>query len=720
MNREEPKERPADDGTGASAEAGALPPEAATFLKAFSDALQRYSLYPADHPAVEPVAEGLREKLSDVLAGGRGVLSLAVSPDGLHLAGAEPAADGPRFGTLARRLHEHDIARLTFRRGITADQLHGLLTEVSRVPEAEEERFGRRAGSGTGWRHLGIEPVRYDTLALGSDESREEAGAEVSDQDRTARLWLGMAKAVGLQVEDAEDGEGGRETPPVDAFTPAEVARALEEQVGEGADAVSMAGQLQRILEELAASGEEGLPDLRERFSELLSELHSDTLQEVLREGASGEERREFLLTSAAWLPVGEVVKLVEGAAREGDLDVSRWMLRMFGKMGRHAESAGGDRGRRAEREVRQMAHQAFTEWTLDHRSLEEYSEAGGDGVGPGGRSDLGLAAGAMAGGREADVDPERVLQTALEAGTLGASGEAAFEALIEQGRTVDVLELLEDAPPASGPAEELWGRLATRESLERLLAADPPELEAAGKLAARMGADASPPLLDRLETAESRSVRRNLFGVIAGLGREILPEVVDRLDDDRWYVRRNMLALLHDLGGAPEGFSPAPLADDPKLAVRVEAYKLMLEDPDHRREGVLRALEEDEARPVALAISAVEPPLDDELRDGLLRLLEREDLSADVKAQAVRALAAAPDARTCEALADLCRAEQPWWKFWASDAVRDGPVALEALRGLAAGCADRAEGRRVLELAAASDDPEVREAASGAGEGGT
>lgn len=62
-------------------------------------------------------------------------------------------------------------------------------------------------------------------------------------------------------------------------------------------------------------------------------------------------------------------------------------------------------------------------------------------------------------------------------------------------------------------------------------------------------GADVIPMFLDLLEVEENLSVRKRLLQWIAQCGPAVIPKAVQRLTNPKWYVVRNMLVLLKDLG---------------------------------------------------------------------------------------------------------------------------------------------------------------------------
>ena len=69
------------------------------------------------------------------------------------------------------------------------------------------------------------------------------------------------------------------------------------------------------------------------------------------------------------------------------------------------------------------------------------------------------------------------------------------------------------------------------------------------GQLRELAGSEGIPLLLDLLEVEENLSVRKRLLQWIIQCGPAVIPMAVQRLKNPKWYVVRNMLVLLKDLG---------------------------------------------------------------------------------------------------------------------------------------------------------------------------
>jgi hypothetical protein len=88
-------------------------------------------------------------------------------------------------------------------------------------------------------------------------------------------------------------------------------------------------------------------------------------------------------------------------------------------------------------------------------------------------------------------------------------------------------------------------------------------------------------PVLDLLERADSRKLRRALIEILTASGPELLPSVQTRLQSSQWYVTRNMVILHARLGG--DARELRPLAEHPHAQVRVEVVRQlrsMAKDP--------------------------------------------------------------------------------------------------------------------------------------------
>src|SRR5205807_1093343 len=105
------------------------------------------------------------------------------------------------------------------------------------------------------------------------------------------------------------------------------------------------------------------------------------------------------------------------------------------------------------------------------------------------------------------------------------------------------------------------------------------------------------------LAAAEARGVRRGLLAQLVRMGPEIAPVVISRLGDPRWYVTRNMLALLEDLVPLPAGFSAAAYLRHADARVRWQAVKVQIKLPAERDAALALGLQDPDPRTLRLAL---------------------------------------------------------------------------------------------------------------------
>lgn len=123
----------------------------------------------------------------------------------------------------------------------------------------------------------------------------------------------------------------------------------------------------------------------------------------------------------------------------------------------------------------------------------------------------------------------------------------------------------------------ELANAETTQTLIESLLHAKPEQSATIQKLVEIMGSPAARGLLLALAEEENRSRRRKLFDVVVAIGPVIVPEVSRFLSDSRWFVVRNMIALLRAVNDRTALAEVRKLAQHRDLRVRLEAIKTLI-----------------------------------------------------------------------------------------------------------------------------------------------
>ncbi len=189
---------------------------------------------------------------------------------------------------------------------------------------------------------------------------------------------------------------------------------------------------------------------------------------------------------------------------------------------------------------------------------------------------------------------------------------------------------------------------------------------------------------------------------------------IVTRLAGDLpWYVTRNLLLILDGLPALPAGFSAAAFIAHADSRVRREAVKVSLKVPAERERALLGALRDPDPRTVRLSLTAV---LDDCPPSALARVTELAGdaaIPSELRVLAIKVLGRAGNTAALTALLELVDGGTNW--LGRPKLATRSLELLAALMALAAGWRNDMRAAGLLALAATSNDPDIRNAASSA-----
>jgi hypothetical protein len=486
----------------------------------------------------------------------------------------------------------------------------------------------------------------------------------------------------------------------MEKLDPTVVAQAISSHERDAAYDQVIVGYMLQIAEQLKAGQIPESAALRKRVSRLVSTLESGTLQQLLDMGGDARQRRRFLLNAAEGLAADAVVDLVQAAATTSRQTVSHSLLRMLQKLARHAETGTGRRQQTADASVREQVAKLITDWSLHDPNPDGYRQA---------LQRMSTAAPTFATSVEARflAEPRRVIEMALEVDVMGESVERAADDLVVKG---ELKWLLETARAARAPAvtAALIARYVTPSQIEQLLQQEPVPAALLDELLPELGAAAADPMLDALIRAEASQTRRLLIDRLIKIGPDIGPAVVRRLDDERWYVTRNMLALLGELPSLPPGFDATPHAGHRDARVRREALRILLREPATRERAICTGLADPDDHTIRLALTAAARGCP-EAAIPLLVTRSASGSNPDQRITAIRVLAGTGHPAALEALLRIAAPRRTLLGLRPPVKSREY---LAALVGLHRFTYD-ARARDALALAARSRDPEVVQAAA-------
>jgi hypothetical protein len=660
------------------------------FLIELSIALHRQSMYPTGHPALIPAIESVIRRGEQLLED-RPQIAFGVARRQLVIDGVTTDPDQPVLRRLADTLHRHHIGAVSIMPGIDTQELgealHALAAEADR-----EGPLGLKADHAN-WPHLKLQPLVFDGLGIVDERGAGGGDTEAGQPSAGPDLWLSLARAA-LASDGSEDGAAPSEW---------EIARAIDENDTRDQ---AIIGHLLKITQELRTASGHWAEEVKRRTARLLGSLNPATLRRLLAMSGDRNRRAQFLRDATHGLPVDAVLAIVTASADASGQTISHGLVRMLNKLATHAESGTELSRPRADTELREQVGRLLEDWRLEDPNPEAYGRVL-EHLAVSSQSEPSRSKSAVA----AEPEPLRLVQMALEAGAFGPLADKAIDDAINGGQLSGLLELIV-SPPEGGKAgaDMLLARLTRPENLKGLFASDNVDLSGLDQLLPRLSVEAYEPLLEALGSSPSRTVRRRLLDLLSRAPVDIVPLIVARLNDDRWYVQRNMLSLLARKGTQPATFSVVPWTQHPDTRVRSEAIRLQLTLPHERDLGVDAALNDPDPRIVHLGLTAIHecPP---HLVERVIDLALASDLGEDSRVLAVNALAHKQREDVLAALMRLSVGGRSL--FGRTRLLPKTPVLVAVVRALATTWSDDSRASGVLAAAVRSSDHELRQAVS-------
>ena len=667
----------------------ALSRDVSEFLVELSIALHRHSMYPSGHPALMPAIESVTRR-ADRLLQDRASIAVGVARRVLIVDGVTTDPDQPVLRRLADGLHRHHIGAFTIMRGMDSQELGEALLTLSAEPEREGP-VGLKLDVAS-WPHIKLQPLTFDGLALVGDASAG-SGADSDQPSQSLELWVSLARAA-----LASDGTAG-EPPPSESA----IAQAIEQDTSRDQIIVS---HLLQIARELTTASDQAAEELKLRTSRLIASLNPGTLRRLLAMSGDGQQRAQFVRDVTRGLPVDAVLAIVNASADASGQTISHGLVRMLTKLAAHAERGSDLTRPRADVELREQVSRLLEDWRLEDPNPEAY-----------GRVLEHLATSPAEKSRPAspaaaEPEPLRLLQMALEAGAFGPLAEKAIDQAISAGQLSALLELIA-SPPEGGQAgaDMILARLTRPENLKGLFASDRFDFSGLDHLLPRLSVEGYEPLLEALSSSPSRIVRRRLLDLLGRTPVDISPLIIARLNDERWYIQRNMLTLLARSGHVPPSFSVVPWTQHTDARVRSEAIRLQLQLPHERDLGVDAALNDPDPRIVHLGLTAIGDVAPVRMIDRMIDLALASDLGEDSRLLAVNALARVRREDVLDALLQLSVGGRSL--FGRTRLLPKTPVLVAVIRALATTWADEPRASGVLAAARRASDSELRQAVS-------
>ena len=674
-----------------------LPQDHADLLVELAVAVHKNAIYPGTHPLLVAAVDSLARRLATTLEQ-MPTLSIGVARRQLVIEGVATDEQHPILRELAARLHRHQIGALRFTRGLEKDELADVLATIATDVGRVEQPLGLMAPKTLQrWRNARLFALTFDRLELiedGLDDVVGEGEDAREARTRAAQLWIGLARAA-LAREATAD---------LPSTDPEAVAKAIDAHHGDSAYDQVVVGYMLQIADELNANEKRASAPLRDRVSKLVRQMEPKTLQRLLEMGGDSAQRRQFALNAAHGLTVDAVIDVVRAAADVSGQTISSSLVRLLSKLATHAERPTADAVQtRSDAELRDQVRRLISSWELADPNPDDYTAA---------LDSMARHSTTVDADASGQADPERMLQLALEVGTIGPHTERIFTQFLERPDITPLLDLLEAAPPGE-TRDALLARVVTPARLTATLHAETPNVRLADRLAMRLRTEAIDSMIDVLADEEER-----LHGwageILARLGEVSGPRIVSRLPTAPMHAQRHLLHVIDRMDQWPEGFAPEPYVTSPDPGVRREAIKLMLRRDDLRDRAVLLGLDDADERTMGIAVTAALKRCPAPAVPILMRRADNASVSAELRARAIRALAASGSLDAMRWIAH--RSIKKHWLLRTPVLQEKSPQLISSIAGLAAHWSTAPEAAEVLALVAKSKDADLRSAVARGG----
>jgi hypothetical protein len=313
-------------------------------------------------------------------------------------------------------------------------------------------------------------------------------------------------------------------------------------------------------------------------------------------------------------------------------------------------------------------------------------------------------------------AEPLRIVQTAVETGVMGFGAWRAVERLVAEHHVAELVDMLDarpdgTRPPVRGDVAPLWTRVTSPDVVRQLANTEPPDFVTLDRVLPRLSVDAFEPLLDVLGASESRTTRRGLLDRLTRAPRELGPIIADRLSGNiPWYVTRNLLLILDGLPGLPEGFSTVAFIAHEDARVRREALRVALKVPAERERVLLGALRDADPRMARLALTAALDDCPPSAQPVITQMAQDQNVTSELRVLAIKVLGRVSNVAALNALLALVDGGTSW--LGRPKLANRSIELLAALMALAASWGSDRRAAKLLALAAASKDPDIRNAA--------
>jgi len=612
-------------------------------IKELSLAIKTMGIYPSDHPAIKASVERIYATMKSLLETSP-ELKLEIAQKNLMVSGQFLDKTNEIFRDFALQFHRRGVASVTFKKGLTVEELSTFLEVASTEPNVLQKSGGfLRLCQEKEISHIDIVQIDYERIfGVGEETS---GAAEVGKVRSDEEIWIDLIRSLdlysGLKLGEVEhnfllhleqepdkmasylEGLASRSSTGIGALGGVAVRRTInnmgnyifnnfpqEKEVNRRrlAEIVSRLDPKLRLqLIDAEIDIEPGQVDV---VTEIIPDLSNSVIVEMMTLVVSSEGRVTERLVRLFHKIVPEEERkreviplfgdsLADMSGKEDSLYMRRLIESLF--LSKRTEEFISEVYRKTLQELNEqislIAEMKEYADSLNERKIEEQASTV--------LMDLiGL-----------ETETSDYVEIAKNL------GKAAMDFLLT-GRYEEAKEIIEVLIEEAGQEKQrtIEQRIACSEAMDKLrdvgIAHDlvaalrdwgREKYETIHFILLQMGEIAVVPLLEALGRESDASLRKKIISIVVALGEVAIPEIVKRFSDKNWYVVRNMMRILREIGT--------------EKAVQYLNIPLRHEDPRVRKE-VIYALSTIGGEEALRIISSMANDPDSEVRQGAIKYM--------------------------------------------------------------------------------------------------
>jgi hypothetical protein len=608
---------------------------------------RNFKSYPKGHPVVETGFQKVITLYNNLLDT-RDEIAIGVAKDTLMFGTVTLEKSNLVYRDFARILFDHSIGVLTLKRGLTTTELRNF----NLILGLKREEINRHGGIQELWdkgqiKSLAIKPIRYDLFTASSCNTQEDVLASGSTD-----IWERFTREL---MSDNSDSLAAGDSDEIDpemlaAMLNTRFAGPAENAVDSGRIFESIIDVMQQASGQKDSNENSWLP--YKKLGAFVGKLNADLRRQFLSSTfdinkQSGTPVAENIINT---MPTEAILDTLEDLNRH-QVSVPPVIMGLLQKLSAHAS---GDRHTSHsshhvhETELKERMRTIFREHASEEYVPDDYqiklnTIITENNIPLMAQSDqdklLATVESRQVENRISDIIMNIVMgggETPEERDFFLQNLSDMFGYFLQTGDYGQLLKMIDQSKSSSFPVDiqyYLRENYARREFLDEILNGltiwGKPRYNDIQQLVSKIGSPFIEVLLDHLATEESMSLRRFMMDRLIEMGHATKVPIANRLDDERWFVLRNLLIILKSLNDPAIIPLVRPLSRHSNSRVRNEALSalVMLNDPAAEKQ-ILRDLDSQDREVQLAAIALSEKSHFPDIHKKLVAMLSKSGLS--------------------------------------------------------------------------------------------